>query len=137
MKIFASIYGSQEQYCKSISLSVKMDALSNLMSTLKQTCDNCCTKKRKSLTCGSGVFSDGVLVKKEVEFVLPPNAFVETTTSEVQTRYPSPDWKDGLTDPERTLRDLVDDHRRSSHSEDLSDDEVNLPWKNQSMTSIA
>ena len=112
-----------------------MDALLNFVGTFKEGCNDCCQKiyeykkERKSLTCGPGVFSDRVLLKKEVEFVLPLNPYVETNTSRVQTRSSSPDWNGGLTDPERTLRDLVLDHRKASCSETLEEHdehEINL-----------
>ena len=96
-----------------------IETMLNMISKLKAYCEICCNKmyrdERKTLTCGQGVFADQILLKKEVDFVLPPSPFVETNTSCVQKYSSTPDWKNGSSNPEKALRYLVQDHRKASY----------------------
>ena len=96
-----------------------METMLNMIAKLKACCGICCHKmykdERKILTCGQGVFADQILLKKEVDFVVPPSPFVETNTSCVQKYSSTPDWKNGSSNPEKALRYLVQDHRRASY----------------------
>ena len=89
------------------TLSRVSDAFKSGYTRCCNTCSDICNfnKEPKNLKYGRAAFVDQLLVRKDVEFVVPPQAKVVYSTSNPQgnldgNRCPSPDWKDGLRDPQ-------------------------------------